>query len=146
MNVGNILKVADAIDGRVVPDLGFNLQLPFRTGGQDYSGHSCGTVACIAGWASLVEGRHIDDATSWRKEVMPWAQTYFGLDEAAANELMAPMSIILTRRFPMPSDKDAVRCLRNLAITGKVDWEAAMKPADPVMPALPAPVASKVRA
>ncbi|HYD06526.1 MAG TPA: hypothetical protein VEC60_12415, partial [Reyranella sp.] len=31
----------------------------------------------------------------------------------------------------------AVRCLRNLAITGKVDWEAAMKGDEPVLPPLP---------
>lgn len=138
MNVGNILKVADAIEQASVPGLGFNLRLPYRKVlGEDCSGRSCGTVACIAGWAAVVEGHAITTTTSWGGDILPWAQLYFGLNDREAGDLMAPLSIILFGRLPMPTDKQAVRCLRNLAITGKVDWEAAMKGDEPALPPLP---------
>lgn len=146
MNVGNILKVADAIEQASVPGLGFNMDHWKSTGSyRDQSGRDCGTTACICGWAATVEHKHLSDDETY----MTFGQSYFGLDQQATERLFLYFTddadeIVNNRNEVTP--EQAVRTLRILAITGKVDWEAAMKPADPVMPSLPTPVTSKVRA
>lgn len=148
MNVGNILKVADAIEQATVPGLGFNMGTVYNGRGvfEDLSGHSCGTVACIAGWTlAAVEGAPDRYGTQKAMEVAAqWLGLHLDSDDntGEAAELFLPEGFEEDIHTPA----QAVRCLRNLAITGKVDWEAAMKPADPAMPTLPAPVASKITA
>jgi hypothetical protein len=137
MNIGNILKVADAIEQASVPNVGFNMTAWISEASPempDRSGRNCGTVACVAGWATIVAlGRETDDS--------PWdvGQSFLELDAPTAGDLFLPNYDTEDKRHAMTSatPADAARVLRNLAITGKVDWEAAMKPADPAMPALP---------
>ena len=155
MNIGNILKVADAIEGATVPDLGFYMGAWIgKDGDADRSGRGCGTTACVAGWAFVVENGF--EPREYEDNVCAIAAQYFGLDSDTADCLFVPTADWLdkdnwdpeTFRFPITdaTPEEAARVLRNLAITGKVDWEAAMKPADPAMPPLPVralPLASK---
>jgi len=57
MNRENILRVADAIEQHSIPDLGFNMNQMLGEAAPhnpDQTGRSCGTVACIAGWAAYL--------------------------------------------------------------------------------------------
>lgn len=129
MNVGNILKVADAIEASDRFDM-------------------CSWGDCIAGHARALATAE-DRARSWWSRfsrpardldsLSAAAWRFLGLDELEAYELFIPcgqaaLAMSATRQH-------AVRCLRNLAITGKVDWAAAMKPT-PVLPPLPVAVPS----
>lgn len=157
MNISNILRVADAIEHATVPGLGFNMAVIYRgthsglpnLGG----GESCGTVACIAGWTLTIAGTEPSDETAPPFSVitdMAKAAEELGLPfnasgwnfSGVAAELFTPTGY----QDSIYTAEHAVRCLRNLAITGKVDWEAAMKPADPAMPALPVEQRSTERA
>jgi hypothetical protein len=92
----------------------------------DNSGHDCGTVACIAGHAVLID--HNVNAEPTYEEAQKLMNTAFlgearqilGLDYDTAYELFfareAPIS-----RHRIKSDQ-AVRTLRHLAETGEVDW------------------------
>ena len=66
MNKENILKVADAIEQHSIPDLGFNMSIWVGIGSlyEDKSGHKCGTVGCIAGWATTVKNQ-VDGKGLW---------------------------------------------------------------------------------
>jgi len=134
MNVENILKVADAIEARSIAWLGFNVRSWYadRNDGlsgieyKDQSGHKCGTVACIAGWATAVEiGETVlteeFEAIRLRGKQLvnlPLVSTpeeFLGIDEDQANDLF----------YGAEDDtkpEKAVRVLRNLAETGVVDW------------------------
>lgn len=133
MNVGNILKVADAIEQASVPGLGFNM-LNFRANGryEDKSGHHCGTTACIAGWAVAVEGTQLETPWLTCDNAIP----FLGVNPDQARELFYA-SRSHEVRLSKITPTEAVRCLRILAITGKVDWAAAMKGDEPTLPALP---------
>lgn len=141
MNVGNILKVADAIEQASVPGLGFNMRTFGRGSGPlpDKSGHDCGTVACVAGWTYAVATAEIPEDR--RSLVPPVASKFLGLtgDEAQSLFLMSGggFGTYDTDFANAILPEHAVRCLRILAITGKVDWAAAMKGDEPVMPPLP---------
>lgn len=146
MNVGNILLVADAIEQARVPGLGFNMANWKATATQwrpDLTGHSCGTVACIAGWTCEVLGTPmITDMSQRNYDRYHEAGDILGLSVADQLELFLPDhpgcsydSCDDDHQPILP--EQAVRCLRNLAITGKVDWEAAMKGDEPVLPPLP---------
>lgn len=147
MNVANILAVANAIETSSIPGLGFNMNLWFGHGialgsyAPDTSGHNCGTTACIGGWTRALAIGSLNEGG----DVFSDAQRWLSLDYHTAAELMMPdaggdfFEVMLFRNTITP--EMAVRCLRNLAITGKVDWDAAMKPNDPKLPALPKPVA-----
>lgn len=125
MNVENILKVADAIEASPF----------FAMGSWD---------TCVAGHAIRVANAQDALRSRWSRfwrpvKVTPvrsdTARASLGLDHLTARELFIPLQHI----DAMGADrKQAARCLINLAITGKVDWEAAMKPNDPVMPTVPA--------
>lgn len=138
MNIGNILKVADAIEHASVPDVGFNMMGWVTEADEDTpdrSGKNCGTVACVAGWATII-------AVGKENVSQPWVvgAAFLGLDTEAANNLFVPNYDTDSPRHAMTHATaiDAVRVLRILAITGKVDWEAAMKGDEPVLPPLPA--------
>lgn len=136
MNIGNILKVADAIEQASVPDLGFNMGT-WIGHSEDKSERSCGTTACIAGWSAIVDKGSIHNVGN--DEIVDIAQKFLGMSGNKADELflyvpyMNPLFAFRDTVGPI----EAVRCLRNLAITGEVDWEAAMKPNEPDMPSLP---------
>lgn len=130
MNKELILQVADAIEQHTIPWLGFNmgpLVLKVSGGGERYyttdqSGHSCGTVACIAGWTLALQG-HITESMSDSDEVglgVSEAAEFLGLEGRKAFELFFAYT------FPGSRGKitaaHAVRVLRHLAETGAVDW------------------------
>lgn len=146
MNIGNILKVADAIEQHSVVELGFNMGVGIEDladcGGRDMSGHSCGTVACIAGWTAVALRGFGVKHTPWM-QVHAAAIEQLGLTQSLATALFYPEEPDTGRVRRDIGPDHAARALRNLVITGKVDWDAAMLPADPVLPALPSPVAAK---
>ncbi len=139
MNIGNILKVADAIENSTVQNLGFNMKGYMQINSKhaiDYSGKDCGTVACIAGWACAIEGVPYEDI-SHSSVAFNMGAKLFGLSEEEAEELFVPETETVNYYSTDILPANAVRCLRNLAITGKVDWEAAMKDDEPVLPQRP---------
>lgn len=133
MNKENILAVADAIEGHTIPGLGFNMGNfvgPPRDGEYDLSGHSCGTIACIAGTARVVRtgvivhvlGSHFH----WHQEA-----DWLGLDHDDAHELFFAEGFWNGFTAEPPgglggiTPAQAVRVLRHLAQTGEVDWSVA---------------------
>lgn len=123
MNVENILKVADAIEQHTIPDLGFNLtyysaDIAKESGDDvqliDHSGHSCGTVACIAGYCAALRTGDANDA--W---VLSEAK-FLGITYSKGEELFG-CNMAERDRNKITSDQ-AVRTLRHLAATGEVDW------------------------
>lgn len=124
MNVGNILKVADAIE-QGLPNVSFDMSV--------YStARDCGTAACVAGHIAIMERMNADVASGF--EIEDRAADFLGLGRNDASELFRPANFY-ERGFHTTAM--AARVLRNLAITGKVDWEAAMKGHEPVLPPLP---------
>ncbi len=151
MNIGNILKVADAIQAAelVAQDIGFSMGSlggPPEAHCVDLSGHSCGTVACIAGTAvAVLEGVEVFRKFrlySDERAAPLLGLTRVGLFDGQAGALFFPNEACRNEITPM----HAARALRILAITGKVDWIAAMKTDEPIMPALPTPVTTRVTA
>lgn len=115
MNVENILKVADAIERHSIPDLGFNMRTfgaPANDDYRDFSGHNCGTVACIVGWTLRV----LPAFRAWFNEDA--VAHPFGISQSDWVELTLPDGY----RFSEATSSQAVAVLRHLAATGKVDW------------------------
>lgn len=124
VNAENILKVADAIEGKSIPGLGFHMNYLVGNEADDAEDDklnvaNCNTVACIAGWANALNA-NLPNAT------FGFARSFLGLDEAQGDQLfyasnhpdaedgMGPLDYIEPFR--------AVRTLRHLAATGEVDW------------------------
>ena len=116
MNEENILKVADAIERHSIPDLGFNMELLRGAADERYpdlSGHNCGTVACIAGWALAVAGK--DGGFEAAAE-------FFGFkDQEEEESYDFPLFFPGSPHYGTTSSQ-AVAVLRHLAETGEVDW------------------------
>lgn len=128
MNVENILKVADAIEQHSISDLGFNMDDWCMLDGaeHDKSGHNCGTVACVAGWAVAVARGADTEALlniAERGDVFDDAADFLGLKEAQANALFIPRGVVFWDDI---TPTVAGRVLRHLASTDKVDWPAAL--------------------
>lgn len=127
MNRENVLKVADAIEKHSIPDLGFNMAAYLTSNEPDKSGHGCGTVACIAGWAFEVSTnrRPVD----WHDDVDGVAAAFFGIDARTAEKLFVPLADVRATFFPLlhAEPRHAVAVLRHLAETGEVDWSVADK-------------------
>lgn len=119
MNRENILKVADAIEQNSIPGLGFYMRDVFDT--ED----DCGAVACIAGWAWHVE-RNMERPMT-RPEVKGLSPdnsaAFLGIFGDTASFLFYGGGTDLS--FSELTSPVAVQCLRNLATTGKVDWDRA---------------------
>ncbi|MGV8950113.1 MAG: hypothetical protein ACOH2M_03345 [Cypionkella sp.] len=121
VNAENILKVADAIEQHSIADLGFNMGgwVSIATSAApDMSGHNCGTVACVAGWACAVI---LNDLEATESMDMADIGALMGLDGDQSFDLF----IGQRREEPdlkLVSQDQAVRTLRNLAVTGEVDW------------------------
>jgi hypothetical protein len=130
MNVENILKTAEAIEKDLIKGLKFNMT-------DFYHEMSCGTRACIGGYAVAVK-MDVEEAPS-EEDIQAYlidnnaqgfkedAQEFFGLDEETATSLMTPRFDVLTQRhlYDLAWNADrarAARVLRHLAKTGVVDW------------------------
>lgn len=118
MNVERLNAVADAIENGL-PRVTFNMAY--------YSAETeCGTVACIAGHAMMLmiqrgEGRLRTDGLA---SAMQWLE----LDLQDASDLFSPSS--RRKGFPYRDlcdiDKGvAVRCIRNFARGGDINWARA---------------------
>lgn len=140
-----IMRVADAIERESLSTkgaerLGFNMNFygsTFSAGWQDKSGHSCNTVACIAGHTYVLfnfNGKprkrseqikairrlpvyEIDAPAT--KGVRPFAKRVLGLDDPTAEALFEPKSVANLGRV---TPAKAVKVLRHYANTGKVNW------------------------
>jgi hypothetical protein len=142
-NIENILKVADAIEQGSVPGLGFNMAVHMGEGWgclSDVSGRHYGTVACIAGWAATLayEGDFTRVIGRGSNAIAEKARDWLGLSEGEASQLFYPWGETGVRFLGDLTVKQAVRTLRLLAVTGKVDWAAAMKGDEPALPPVPA--------
>ena len=114
MNVENILKVADAIEQHSIPDLGFNMaewHSKAYEDAPDRSGHDCGTVACIGGWTEAVLNNG--------KEFPSWEDVGACLGLGAIDSEQLFFGNGCNTRTTLAQ---AVRTLRHLAATGKVNW------------------------
>jgi len=127
MNVENILKVADAIEQHRIAGLGFHMNyLVSSTRGaliEDKLGiKDCGTVMCIAGWASAISGRKDNPA-------FYHARDFLGIDPKTSRHLFYAANHPDSEVGEGPLDDitatQAVAVLRHLAATGEVDWTIA---------------------
>jgi len=124
MNKENVLKVADAIENHSIPKLGFNMGLFYakREGETDHTGHNCGTVACIAGWAYTVErGKMNRNLVAAENAAYNAAKKWLDLSASEASALFYPRWEV---RHSVTTQQ-AVTVLRNFAETGEVDWSVA---------------------
>ncbi len=134
MNREKILEVADAIESASLlkDSVGFNMShyiSDMTYNEHDHMakkrGHVCGTVACIAGWTTLVEtqktGIPIDEAQSKYGffGAHYFATKLLGIDSSIAGQLFTPDEF---ENYDLLTDKRAVAVLRNLVETGKVQW------------------------
>lgn len=144
MHPERINKVADAIERRSIKGLGFNMVSWFQRWGQRdmfkpkaKREDSCGTTACIAGWAVAVKSRFKEPekkinvleglaTDGWSTSpVMLEAKRYLGLNERQADQLFAAdgFDVLLSAVTP----QRAVAVLRHLAKTGVVDWKTKIR-------------------
>lgn len=139
MNKDNVLAVADAIEKHSIPDLGFNMSVFIQptiiARCVDQSGHSCGTVACVAG---TIRAMRTGQITFISAGEMDWTEEVAWLDLAGdvAEELFFAEGY-LGQLYDEADDTDgvigledftaaqAVAVLRHLAETGEVDWSIA---------------------
>jgi hypothetical protein len=131
MKSRNMNLVANRIEQTLVttrPKVGFNMEPLFSTdyNYEDLSGHSCGTVACIAGHAYLEAGHTLKQLTaaSKRNDRTVWnvAKEFLGLSEVEADELFLPKpndSSVNRRHIPLA---DAVASLRVSAGAKRIQW------------------------
>lgn len=141
MNKSRILLVADAIEQHSIPWLGFNMHnyisvTNLRNGTilEDHTGHNCNTVACIAGWTNairlkLTETAHPSAFTEDSSTVV-WLGLSGLTDQFGDSDVTR---LFYARNHPdyetlgsavwrTITAEQAVRTLRHLAETGKVDW------------------------
>lgn len=121
------------------PELGFEMSRYINKGYDDapvfdYKGDECGTAACIAGHIALLESGG-DDEKVWDREDGPkgLARKFLGLTHDQAELLFIPHHTDLT---PVNAVKRntlsdvtlpwAIRTLKHLLETGKIDWRATV--------------------
>ena len=122
MNKERILEIADLIEAGHE-----GMVFDMTTFGDE---HPCGTAACIAGWAVVRFGENGGAPNvAWQIEgpdVFSGALSVLGLSFPEAQRLFTPNE----RRDGVDmwevTASHAVRTLRHLAKTGKVDWCATM--------------------
>lgn len=137
VNVENILKVAQAIEDAAKPEakpaMGFNMdtwctRLKATDPRKDLTGHACRTVACVGGWtqAVLAEKRARHSKHHWETDTPATRQAamLLGLGGDVAEALFFPG--YFSRAYDA-TPAQAVRVLRNLAETGIVDWDRALR-------------------
>jgi hypothetical protein len=129
MNKENILKLANHIESlRHIGDdealgqgvEGFNLNREVFT---------CGTPACIAGWAVSFQ-RHTNQIAD-DEEFTNDAMKYLGVNEYEYDDLCYPFYAKAISSFDDVTPAQAAKVLRNLAETGVVDWDVITETAKP---------------
>jgi hypothetical protein len=114
MNVENILATADAIENGL-PDVIFDIYTYGTV-------TDCGTAACIAGHAAILAGYEAN--VNAGVDIVDVAQKWLGLEYGEAISLFEPYTIRWDRITP----KIAAEHLRNIALTGKVNWNSVLDP------------------
>ncbi len=119
-----LMALADAIERAelVKQGVGFNMGRWFAVTtaipNKIRTAHACGTVACLAGWTAVLEdgqeGMHED-------KVYRRAINILGITDGTAKELFVP-EINGGPAHLSISAEHAVAVVRNLARTGKVEW------------------------
>jgi hypothetical protein len=113
LNKCNILALADVIEK--MPDEQFDM----GTWGMQ---QSCGTVACIAGWA-----HHLTPEADRKENESATGRAKLGLGHWQADELFlgyerGPNDNLIDIPLETITNQWAAACLRNLAETGRVEW------------------------
>lgn len=111
-------RVADAIEGRTIAGLGFDMAVWLESDDDDFEvedhhrpDHECNTVGCMAGWTvALADG--LEKAGKYLS-IMSRAQTLLGLTHSEAVVLFGETAA---------TDEEAVQHLRLIAAGGDVDW------------------------
>lgn len=124
MNKNRLLILAKLLEmaarNDATPKLGFNMG-SYGSSGSDRTGHNCGTVACIAGWAVVAFRPDIEIAdlpSNFR--ISSEAADLLGLDRMDASNLFLP-PLNLWKSTPL----QAASVLRHAAKTGVIDWSVA---------------------
>lgn len=142
VNKANVLKVIEAIENGVeFENLGFNMAgfkwkteaaaAQFGTTYTDKSGRGCGTVACIAGWAtslSTYERRHTPLRVHEVTDFDIIAQDYLGIERGQAEALFYGEGA--RHSLDEITAEEALGTLCHLAETGDVNWEEGEARAD----------------
>lgn len=131
MNKAKVLTLANAIEAGIILDretaepIGFNMDTykmyvaAWPALYKDQSKRGCNTVCCLAGSARElwpeVNPAPGDEAATFRR-----AQAALGLTTSEAASLFKPTGI--EHRWHKVTASKAVRVLRHLAKTGRVDW------------------------
>lgn len=108
--------------------------------------HSCGTVACIAGWTCLAltyggeilpQNRSSEAVARFTRDVSGTGSEHYtaaevlGLSREQADELFTPMDTenlrMRNRKWDRVKPRHAATVLRHLAETGEVDWSVAFR-------------------
>ena len=136
-NVENINKVIDAIRTAGTGEyegLGFNMFDFFSRTKRvdpeyddiiDRSGHDCGTVACIGGWAYALSVDETEDFWALGTSapaiyIMDSAAEFLGLSETESRALFIPYVPCPLTRITV---NQAIATLERLRDTGEVVWE-----------------------
>lgn len=122
MNIERLKILADAVEGGL-PEVKFDMQEWLA------EGRSCGTVACIAGFAWMVMPQAELEAID-AEGVGDIAAAWLGLDTETAKALFVPASegdVFGGISYAQISRGMAARSIRILAETGKVDWKRARR-------------------
>lgn len=125
MNKEKILAVADAIERHAIDDLGFNMTTYLADDSlyEDTSGHNCGTVGCIAGWANALEYGVKGMLEFAHPDFFLKGAMILDLDQRTATLLFTPSPL----RFDNIKATEAVRVMRRLVETGEVDWSEVVE-------------------
>lgn len=124
MNKKRILALANAVENATLAkrrrnSIGFNMAtFEPRSYLEDRTGHNCRTACCLAGWAKLIW------APRSRRHAIREAGELLNVSEPQSNDLFAPH---FYKPLNLIKPDEAVRTLRYLAKTGKVDWVKANK-------------------
>lgn len=116
LNVPAVRMLADIVEnqkhGNGIDDTGFNMSR--------YN-NSCGSPACIAGWAVWMEYGSDEDYNVTVDDVAEEAGKILGIHEPSDQ-----MHLFLGHEFigdlPKITPKDAAKVLRHLADTKEIDW------------------------
>ncbi len=116
-----LLALAEAIEREdlVREGIGFNMKVwRAKTQGwrPDQMGHSCGTVACIAGWTALLD----DPSVTGDNEIQERAKKILGLNSEESVRLFGALGA----QYDLEdiTAKHAVAVLRDFAESGEIRW------------------------
>lgn len=119
------LKLAKLLESRIAENhfyMGSFISHPTLDEGEVPIGKmvgTCGSTACIAGWAAAMGAPETVQAEgSQRNTIYLAAKNFLGLDEEQANDLFYSNTW-------MNDPKDAAKVVRHLAATNEVDWSKA---------------------